>query len=417
MPAGLLACGAAVLAAAAAARTAAEPAALDNRRTCNSDATRVTGLAERENNESRRERTMTTADAAAIDQARAEEFAGKVVGALNNAFTGLMISVGHRTGLFDALAGMAPSTSDEIAKATGLNERYVREWLGNMTVAGFVEHDAARGTYTFPAEHAASLTRAAGPGNLAAMTEFIALMGRVEDDVVHAFRNGGGVPYSKFDTFQELMRESSASVFDATLLDVTLRLVDGLTEQLKQGIDVADVGCGAGHAINIMAKAFPQSRFTGYDFSDEGIAIGRAEAKEWGLKNATFEVKDVATLDGSKKFDLITVFDAIHDQAHPRRVLKGIADSLKPGGVFLCADIAGDSSHAGNMDHPLAAMLYAISTFHCMTVSLALGGEGLGTMWGQQKARELFQEAGFTSVEEKNVEGDILNVYYICRKG
>jgi SAM-dependent methyltransferase len=127
-------------------------------------------------------------------------------------------------------------------------------------------------------------------------------------------------------------------------------------------------------------------------------------------------VKDVATLDGSQKFDLITVFDAIHDQAQPRKVLKAIADSLKPDGVFLCSDIAGDSGHAGNMDHPLGAAMYAISTFHCMTVSLALGGEGLGTMWGQQKARELFREAGFTSVEEKFVEGDIMNVYYICRK-
>jgi 2-polyprenyl-3-methyl-5-hydroxy-6-metoxy-1,4-benzoquinol methylase len=165
-----------------------------------------------------------------------------------------------------------------------------------------------------------------------------------------------------------------------------------------------------------MARAFPNSRFTGYDFSEEGIGFGRAEAKEWGLKNATFEVKDVANLDGSTKFDLITVFDAIHDQAQPRKVLKGIAASLKPGGVLLCADIAGDSGHAGNMDHPLAPTLYAISTFHCMTVSLALGGEGLGTMWGQQKAREMFKEAGFTSVEEKFVEGDILNVYYICRK-
>jgi 2-polyprenyl-3-methyl-5-hydroxy-6-metoxy-1,4-benzoquinol methylase len=164
-----------------------------------------------------------------------------------------------------------------------------------------------------------------------------------------------------------------------------------------------------------MAKAFPKSRFTGYDFSEEGIGIGRAEAKAWGLPNATFELKDVATLDGAK-FDLITVFDAIHDQAQPRKVLKGIANSLKPGGVFLCSDIAADSTHGGNMDHPMAPVMYAISTFHCMTVSLALNGEGLGTMWGKQKAHELFREAGFTSVEEKAVEGDIMNVYYVCRK-
>jgi len=357
---------------------------------------------------------MTTEAAPSIDQARAEAFAGQMVGLLNHAFTGFMVSVGHRTGLFDAMATLAPSTSAQIAKAAGLNERYVREWLGNMTTAGLVEHDGAAGTYRLPAEHAASLTRAAGPGNLAGMTEFLRLAAGVEDEIVQCFRSGGGVPYSRFTEFQELMRQESAAVYDATLVDVTLPLVPGLIERLRQGIDVADVGCGAGHAINVMAKAFPKSRFVGYDFSEEGIGIATNEAKAWGLTNASFEVKDAATLDGSKQFDLITVFDAIHDQAQPRKVLKGIAESLKPDGVFLCADIAGDSTHAGNMEHPLAPMLYAISTFHCMTVSLALDGEGLGTMWGRQKARELFKEAGFTSVEERTVEGDIMNVYYIC---
>ncbi len=355
---------------------------------------------------------MTTAT---IDQAKAGEFAGSVIGALNNGFSTLMISIGQRTGLFDTMATLPPSTSEQIAKAAGLNERYVREWLGNMTVNRYVEHDAEKGTYFFPREHAASLTHAAGPGNLGTFAEFLSQMGNVEDEVVEAFRNGGGVPYSKFDKFQTLMRQESAQVFDATLIDVTLPLVDGLIDKLKSGIDVADVACGAGHAINLMAKAFPKSRFVGYDFSEEGIGIGRTEAKEWGLTNVAFEMKDVALLDGSAKFDLITVFDAIHDQAQPRKVLKGIAGSLKPGGVLLCADIAADSSHAGNMGHPMAPAMYAISTFHCMTVSLALNGEGLGTMWGKQTARELFREAGFTSVDEKMVEGDILNVYYICR--
>ena len=356
---------------------------------------------------------MTTAT---IDQARAEAFAGQVIGTLNGAFTGLMISVGQRTGLFDVMANLPPSTSAEIAKAAGLDERYVREWLGNMTVSRFVEHDGTKGTYFFPPEHAASLTRAAGPGNLAAFAEFISQMGKVEDDIVTSFKNGGGVPYSKFDKFQELMRQESAAIYDATLIDITLPLVDGLPDKLKSGIDVADVGCGAGHAINVMAKAFPNSRFTGYDFSKEGIGIGTAEAKEWGLKNANFVERDAANLGEKAKFDLITVFDAVHDQAQPRKMLKSIADALKPGAVFLCADIAGSSDHAGNMDHPMGPTMYAISTFHCMTVSLALGGEGLGTMWGQQKAHELFKEAGFTSIEEKYVEGDIMNVYYICRK-
>ena len=120
--------------------------------------------------------------------------------------------------------------------------------------------------------------------------------------------------------------------------------------------------------------------------------------------------------EGGARYDLVTVFDAIHDQAKPDAVLKGIADSLKPGGVFLCVDIAGSSHVEENLEHPLAPMLYSVSTFHCMTVSLALDGAGLGTMWGEQKAKEMFEAVGFTSIETKRIPEDIVNVYYICKK-
>ncbi len=352
----------------------------------------------------------------AIDATKAEAFAGKMVGVMNGASLAFMISIGHRTELFDKMANMAPSTSEEIAASTGLNERYIREWLGAMLAGGIVDYDPATKKYALPAEHAMSITRAAGPGNLAAFAQFFSEMGNVESGVVGAFKNGGGVPYSQFPRFQELMREESAGVFDATLIASTLPLVPGLIERLQSGIDVADVGCGAGHAINLMAQAFPKSRFTGYDFSDEGVARGRAEAKELGLTNAAFEVKDAATLDGSKLFDFITTFDSIHDQAKPRRVLKGVHDALKPGGTYLCVDIAASSDVHDNKDHPLGAFLYTISTMHCMTVSLALGGEGLGTAWGEQMARELMAEAGFRDISVKQVEGDILNNYYIAKK-
>lgn len=351
-----------------------------------------------------------------IDAAKAEAFGGNVVGILNGASLALMISIGHRTELFDKMAVMEPATSEEIAAKAGLNERYVREWLGAMLAGGIVDYDQSTKKYELPAEHAMSITRAAGPGNLAAFAQFFSEMGSIESGIVDAFKNGGGVPYSQFPRFQELMREESAGVFDATLIESTLPLVPELIDRLQRGIEVADVGCGAGHAINLMAKAFPKSRFTGYDFSDEGVGRGRAEAKEWGLTNATFEIKDAASLDASKQFDLITTFDSIHDQAKPRRVLKGIYDALKPGGTYLCVDIAASSEVHENKDHPLGPFLYTISTMHCMTVSLALGGEGLGTAWGEQKARELMEEAGFRNITVKQVEGDIMNNYYITTK-
>lgn len=357
---------------------------------------------------------MTTQE---LDTAKAETFAGQMAGIMNGASLALMASIGHQTGLFDTMADLPPSTSSQIAEAAGLNERYVREWLGAMTTGRIVEYDRATGAYSLPPEHAASLTRAAGPANLAMWTQFFPLMGNVEEGIIESFRNGGGVPYSEYPKFTKLMAEESAQTFDATLIEATLPLVPGLVERLHAGIDVADIGCGSGHAINLMAQAFPSSRFIGYDFSEEAIAAGRAEAANLGLTNAEFEEKDAANLDGTRQFDLITAFDAVHDQAQPTQMLKGIADSLKSDGVFLCVDIAASSDVADNVDHPMGPFLYAISTMHCMTVSLALDGEGLGTVWGEQKARQMLADAGFTDVQVERVEGDVLNNYYIARKG
>ena len=351
-----------------------------------------------------------------LDETRVEEFAGRMLDLMNSSMLSLMVSVGHRTGLFDTLATLPPSTSDQVATATGLDERYVREWLNAMTVGRFVEYDAATGTYALPAEHAASLTRAAGPGNMANLAQFTSLMGGVEDEIVECFRIGGGVPYARFPKFQDLMAEMSAQVHDAALVEGELALVDGLLDRLRTGIDVIDVGCGQGHAINLMAKEFPNSRFTGIDFSEEAIAVAREEATDLGVTNATFEVKDAATLDDAQQYDLVTVFDAVHDQAKPDAMLAGISRALRDDGVFLCVDIAGSSHVEENLDHPMAPMLYAVSTFHCMTVSLALDGAGLGTMWGEQKANEMFRAAGFTSVETERIPEDPMNVYYICRK-
>jgi 2-polyprenyl-3-methyl-5-hydroxy-6-metoxy-1,4-benzoquinol methylase len=335
---------------------------------------------------------------------------------MNSALLGLMTSVGHRTGLFDKMALLPPSTSEEIAREAGLAERYVREWLAAMVTGRFIEYEPYSKTYRLPPEHAASLTRASGPGNLATLAQFISLFGNVEDDLVECFQKGGGVPYSKFTKFQQLMAEESERVVDATLLDVTLPLIPGIVERLEKGIDVVDIGCGQGHAINVMARAFPNSRFTGYDFSEEGIAAAQKEAMEWGLSNARFVTKDVSTIDEEAAYDLITVFDAIHDQARPAEVLAAISRALRPGGVFLMVDIAASSNLEENLEHPLAPMMYAVSTTHCMTVSLALDGAGLGTMWGDQLARRMLAEAGFSKIDTRSVEGDIMNAYYICMK-
>jgi SAM-dependent methyltransferase len=346
--------------------------------------------------------------------APAEAFADRILGVLNNSATALFLSVGDRTGLFDTMVETGPAASDKIAAAAGLQERYVREWLAGLVVGGVVEYDPESGTYTLPAEHAAVLTKAAGVDNLAFLAQYMPLVASVEDELVKAFRHGGGVPYSSYPRFQRVQAEETARVYDATLVSSVVPLIPGAAERLEAGIDVIDIGCGCGHAANVLARAFPHSRFHGLDMSDEGIAAARAEATAWGLPNVRFEVGDATALPAGG-FDLITAFDMIHDLARPAEVLAAVRNALRPDGTFLMVDIAASSRLEENVGHPFGPLIYGFSLFHCMTVSLAQGGAGLGTAWGEQLARTMLAAAGFAPVETVSVEGDPLNLYYICR--
>jgi SAM-dependent methyltransferase len=360
---------------------------------------------------------MTTLeDQAELNPAAVEAFGDRMLGIANEACTALMMSIGHQTGLFATLAGRPASTSAAVAAAAGLDERYVREWLNAMTTARVVVHDPVAATYLLPGEHATWLTDDAGPDNLARLMVMIPMIAEVEQGIVRCFREGGGLSYDDYDRFHELMAADSSAVVDATLLDVVVPAVDGLADRLREGIDVADIGCGSGHLVNVLARAFPNSRLVGYDFSPEAIAAARAEARALGLTNARFEELDVATLDEVAAYDLVTAFDAIHDQAHPAQVLDAISRAVRDDGTFLMVDIGASSHVHENLEHPFGTFLYTVSTMHCMTVSLGLGGDGLGTAWGQQLATAMLNDAGFTTIEMADVEADPANVYYVCRK-
>lgn len=357
-----------------------------------------------------------TDTAPALDAERSEAFLARMGDTLNAAFTALSISLGHKTRLFDTMSRLPPSTSQRIADAADLDERYVREWLGAMTSAKIVEYSSTADTYRLPPEHATFLTRASGPANLAAITPFLGELAKVEDKIIECFHEGGGVGYQHFTGFHAAMAELSGQRNDALLVRRILPMVPGIVEHLEAGIHVADVGCGQGHAVNLMAKAFPRSTFVGLDIADEALDVGRKEAGDWGLGNATFEVCDAPTMDRPEEFDFITTFDAVHDQVDPQGMVDAIYRALKPGGAWLCFDICA-SSHVGeNVDHPLGPMMYTISCMHCMTVSLAGDGAGLGAMWGVQKAREVFANAGFVDVTVDQVPGDNANNVYIARK-
>lgn len=353
------------------------------------------------------------------DSGRIEEFANRMVEALNASALVFMTSIGHRTGLLDALADHPDISSAELAGAAKLDERYVREWLAAMTCAGVVDYDATTRSYRLPPEHAACLTRAAAPNNMAVYAQYFPTVGRVEDDLVRCFRHGGGIPYERYPRFHEVMAEDSAQTVLSALFDAILPLVPGLHDRLVRGARVADLGCGRGRAILMLAERYPQSRFVGVDLSTEAIDHARGEARRKDVANAEFVAGDLSDLDRTADpdvFDLVTTFDAVHDQARPRSLLRGIYRMLRHDGVYLMQDIHSSSELHENRAIPFATLLYFVSCAHCIPVSLAQGGEGLGTMWGIDTAHRMLKEAGFESVRVHRLAHDPMNDYVVAHK-
>ena len=348
------------------------------------------------------------------DRKRVQEFARKLFGHYTSGILTLMVDIGQRTGLFEA-AAKDGGTSQQIAERAGLNERYVREWLGAMATGGIMEYDAASRTFRLPAEHAVCLTGASSR-NLAAGSQGVAMLAKRLPRVAECFKSGGGVPYSEFrPDFTDYMDASWRLLYEGLLVKAFLPAAKGLPERLAAGMRVADLGCGTGHAINLMAREYPRSRFVGYDIAADAIERARAEARAMALSNAAFEVADVTRLPAETKFDLITSFDAIHDQRDPAAVLRSAAAALAPDGVYLALEPRASSKLEENLANPFAAWMYGVSVLHCMTVSLAEGGAGLGTAWGEQTARQYLAAAGFTSVEVVEAPGP-QNSIYICRR-
>src|SRR5262249_46286751 len=263
------------------------------------------------------------------------------------------------------------------------------------------------------------LTREARADNIAVFTQYIGLLGSVEYDIVECFKNGGGGPYSKFPRFHDVMAEDSGQAVILSLESQNCPLCPGLSDHLGKGIKMLDVGCGRGRIMNRLAELYPKSRFTGMDLSGEAVLTAWQEAAKKKLCNVEFIVSDLSQFHEKAEqeaFDWITTFDAIHDQAKPLNVLKGIYRALRNDGVYLMQDIKGSSEVYKNLEHPIGTFLYTVSCLHCMTVSLAQGGEGLGAMWGEEKTREYLARAGFQSVEKHELAHDIQNNWYVVKK-
>ena len=296
------------------------------------------------------------------------------------------------------------------------DQRDVREWLGGLASAGIINYEAQSQTYTLPAHHAAALTRAGGVKNVAKVAQHVAVLGGVEQKIIDCFRNGGGLPYSEFPRFHAVRAEEARDLVDASLVDEILPLVEGLTEQLTTGVDVADFGCGSGHAINVIAQAFPSQPV-------HRPRLCRTRSRRGTCRGCAPRCVERDIPDpgprGARRCGRVRRHHRVRRGARSSPAssrARNIHRGLRSGGTLLMGDIKASSHLEENIQMPLAPLFYTISTMHCMTVSLASGGTGLGTMWGQQLATSMLADAGFTDVEVREVETDPFNIYYIAVK-
>lgn len=339
-----------------------------------------------------------------------KDFAAHLTATMTGSALTMLIGVGHRTGLL-AAAARGPATSGELAARADLHERYVREWLGAMVTGGIFTYDGRE--YTFPPEHAKFLLGETASNLMPSLLTLSAFTG-ILPDLERAFAEGGGVPRSAYGPYLETLGaktgDSWKHIYREHLVDGFFGAVPGLNERLTAGARVLDLGCGTGNAVAVAARAFPASHFTGLDINPDVVA----QAGEHKPVNAEFVVGDAAELRADPPYDVITAFDAVHDQDRPDVVLRRIHDSLAPDGLFFMVDTNFSSHLERNVGNPLAALTYAISLMYCTTTSLAEGGAALGAVWGTEKASEMLVDAGFRHV-------DVLesprpqNCIYACR--
>jgi len=329
-----------------------------------------------------------------------DRFMGDVRGWL--AFFLLML--GHRTGLLDVVRAGAGSAADISARA-GTHERSTAEWLAGMTAAGYLRH--SNGVFTMPTGQAALFEGGVLPFDPTVLFTFPDVIARVQPDLERSLRDGRGVPYARYQPeFSQAQDAMNGPLYAMFLVQEWIPSVDGLQQRLTDGIDVIDIGCGGGRAICHLAAAYPASRFVGYDIDEAALAIGAARAATEGLSNVDFRRHDVAELGVEAAADMVMAVDAVHDQAAPQKVLEAARRALRSEGVLVMVEPTATGDLDQDVQSPMAVMGYATSLSHCVQVSLAEGGPGLGGMWGSAGARRLLKAAGFTDVQEHHSPSD-----------
>lgn len=350
----------------------------------------------------------------AIDETKQRAFVRKALGDISSTTAAVMAIIGDRLGLFKALADGSPTDSRELASRTGVNERYAREWLGGMAAAGYLEYDPKNARFTLPPEHAQVLAQEGGPKFVAGAYQVLLGMLEPLDQLLHAFRDGGGVHQSAYgDNLWDGLERFSGGWFENLLMPEWIPAMPAVQARLEAGASMADVGCGRGRALIKLAQEFPNSTFDGFDFFPPTIKLATANAQAAGVDDrVNFQELDV-TQGLPQRYDIITTFDVVHDAADPQGLLNVIRRSLNPGGYYVLLDINCSENLEENLGS-LGTMFHGFSILYCMTTSLANQGAGLGTLGlPPPKVEELCAQAGFSSVNLLPLENPYHNLYEI----
>ncbi|GAA4593536.1 class I SAM-dependent methyltransferase [Planotetraspora phitsanulokensis] len=337
----------------------------------------------------------TVVDVEKLDQGRVEEFLGRVAVDSAAAFAGLSTSIGARLGLYKALAGAGWLTSERLAGRTGLNERYVREWLAVQVAGEYVLYDAETGAYLLPDEYAAVLADPDSPTYMIGAFTMLKPLYATEDALVDAYRTGEGVGWEEHGP--ELYEGVAAFFlpgYSAMLVQEWLPALDGVVEKLERGASVADVGCGFGHSTLLMAQAFPNSRFRGFDFHTPSIEAARREARERGLSDrVTFDLAAAQDFPG-EGYDLITYFDCLHDLGDPGAAFRQAERTLAEDGACMVVEPNAPADPAG-LINPIGRSFASASAVLCLPGAIAQNGpQALGNHAGEEALRTLAAEAG-----------------------
>ncbi len=346
---------------------------------------------------------------------KVHEMAMRAVGDMGGTFTFALGYIGDRLGIFKAMAGAGQMTSTELAEKTKLNERYVREWAKAMVAAEYIDFDTASEKYVMTEEQAFVLADEDSPMFVGGAMHFAIPTIRNVPQIMDAFRNGGGISYDKIgEEIPEAIERFFRPGYINFLADHWLATVPGLVARLKAGASIADIGCGRGQSTVAMAKAFPKSKVLGIDYDKRSIARARQLASESGLANVEFLEAPAADLPVNGGYDLICSFDCIHDMVDPVGTLKVIRNALAETGVYVWSEPnASDKPHENR--NPIGKVFHSISPLHCMTVSLAHGGAGLGTVIGEKGARDLAKEAGFSKFERLDIDNPFNQFFALGR--